>query len=889
MRKSKLFALGMLAVSLSASANIKIQSPYTGSEVATEGGSYYLYQVESGLWLQNNNRITDDWNTRGQLDTYGFDFNITPIEGGYQLDPRFGHNHSLNASNFYLDTGDGVTAWTLTPTYNVQDGFAYTITAGDVTLSCDDNGNLSTNGARTTWQLVTREERIAKMAEASESNPIDVTWLIQDPTFANENERASAWVWNQNGGNRDDVRWYRNRRSYAIWNGTSFTLTQTINDVPNGIYKLNVKGFYRDGGRDDVAARRTAGNERLLGKYFINNDKADVKSILDGASAEWIEGLFFYPAADAEAPYGHYPDDANGFNRIFQDYPNNYMNAGITSTVTGKQLKIGLEKTEANSNDWLAWDEFYLTYLGPVDLSEYIAGLNAAIANAEAFDPSNTSNALQTALAEAIAAAKAALTSENPDEISEATATLNIVLDKAKAVNVSILRETVAVTEAGVDLTEANNAIANAETADEVNHALFALRTARKMNALRLPDLYTGSEPAEGEFYLFNVGRGLWLNNGSDWNTHAAVDVYGLPITLVAAEDGKFKMQTHMFSGKDEKWINWNAYVDTGDQNTWQFNAVEGKTNVYTINSEGDRTDVGRLLGYDPFGPTDKNNYWYWSNVTKDRENVNNPDNQWKLVTRAEREALMANATTEKPVDVSFLIENGGLSRVWGLNMWTRAADGGNGGAHITSGDDGNFDRNSDYGFEYWNTNSFSFTQTLTGLKPGFYKVSINGFFRQGDGGYQANVVNEGGELITEAYLKANEETALLPNIATEAGKIPGIFTQNSNNGLFPNWPAEALHAFETGLYPASVEVKVEDDGQLIIGVYQDQKTTDNSWTLFDTFRLDYLGEAPITGIQENIAKTGRAASVIYNLNGQQVQTAQKGLYIKDGRKVIIK
>jgi len=338
----------------------------------------------------------------------------------------------------------------------------------------------------------------------------------------------------------------------------------------------------------------------------------------------------------------------------------------------------------------------------------------------------------------------------------------------------------------------------------------------------------------------------MWLSHGSDWNTHAAVDRFALPVKLIAA-DGKYKMQTHMFKAREEKYINYNAYTDTGDQSTWTFNAVEGKANVYTINSEGNRTDVGRLLGYDPYGPTDKGSYLYWSTVAKDRAGVDNPNNQWKLVTKEEIQTLMNSASEANPVDVSYLIDNPGLSRVWTLDNWTKTCDGGNGGAHISVGDDNDFNRNSDYGYEVWNANSFSFTQELTGLKAGIYEVGVRGFFRQGNGANQANIINNGGDLISEAYLEANGAKQDLPNIAEGAGKLPGIASMASNSGNFVNWPAEALKAFESGLYQTSVKAIVNSDGKLTIGVKQDQKTTDESWALFDTFTLSYLGEEPIT------------------------------------------
>ena len=831
---------------------VEFASAYNGNEVTD--GDFFIYNVASGLWLQNNEKNTGDWNTRGATGTYGFAFGIKAIDGGWQLDPKFGHNHSMNASNFYLDTNDGLTTWMLMPVVTEDGKKAYYINAGENRLSLNDDNNLDWNtGKGDIWQLVTREDRINYLTEtATEENPLDASFLIDDPSFANENERAASWKWEKDGGNTDDVRWYRNRRSYAIWNSNSFKISQTISNVPNGKYALTFKGYYRDGDRDQVAERRAAGEERLIAKYFINNDKADVMSILDGANENWIEGLFFYPAADAEAPYGHYPDNADGFNRIFQDYPDAYQNKQFESVVTTGTITLGLEKLEANSKDWLAFDDFRLIYLGnTIDLSEFITGLENALEVAKGFDASTTSNVLAQELAQAITDGENALTSTDVDVISAAASAITAAYEAAKAVNMTVLRQTLTLanTEMANEFDNLVDAIESIRAASEVDFYTFELRTARKINALSVKDVFTGSAPeADKEYFLYNIGTGMWLNNGSDWNTHAAVDVYALPITLVAAEDGKFKMKNHAFY-RDEQWINWNAYVDTGNQDTWTFNPVEGKENVYTINSEGNRTDVGRLLGYDPYGPTDRGDYWYWSNVTKDRFGVDDPNNQWKLVSRDEIDALYANASKENPADVSYLIANPGLSRVWDINKWTKVCDGGNNGAHITSGDDGNFDRNSDYGYEVWNANSFSFTQELNGLKPGIYEVSVNGFFRQGDGGFQADVVNNSGELISEAYLVANNEKALLPNIATEAGKMPGIFSQNSANGTFANWPKEALAAFETGLYGASVQVVVENDGKLTIGVKQDEKTTDSSWVLFDSFRLKYLGETPITAM----------------------------------------
>lgn len=863
-KKGLLFAMGLMA-SLGMSAQT---SPWVGSSVGE--GVFYLYNVESGLWLQNNDSKSGDWSTRAAIGTRGFEWTLEAADGAYNLKPDFYINgssnpaSSINPGNNYIDTGEGQ-PWE----FHVYDAMveagisnAYTINCGNKvmgTVKYNEGGkqnNLFTQegderwylenpdynvnmSERITWQLVTKEERLAKMQEeASETNPVDASWLIPGPDFANNDKRYELWTRSLNGGNgrTGDGNGINGSCCIESWNSGSIDFSITL-DVPNGTYRFTVQGYYRDGSFEDVLNRRNDGTETIRSYYFANEVEAPLMSILDEAKNESTSG---WERQNGEL---YYPDSQNAANRCF-NLSKGYVNKEIEVVVTTGKLKIGIKKDEKSANDWTVFDNFHLTYLGNnIDLSDFLNVLDGYIKEAEALDVNNTSDAAAAALSEALTAAREAMSSTDPEVISAASGVLESAINTVKAVNVAVLRQTVAVAEDGIDLTAASAAIANAMTADEVNTALFDLRTARKLNALSIKDVFTGSAPEDGmEVFFYNIGTGLFLNNGSDWNTHTAVDIYALPVTLVA--DGEnFKLKNHAFY-RDEQWINFNAYVDTGNQDLWFFQPVEGKENVYNI-VVFDRHDFA--LGYNPYGHTDRGmNYHYPFNVAKEQTDMANPNNQWKLVSRAELDALYENATKENPAEVSYLIANPGLSRVWDINKWAKERDGGDEN-HITVGDDGDFNRNGDYGYEFYNTNSFSFTQTIEGLKPGVYEVSVSGFFRQGDGNFQAGIVNEGGELISEAYLEANGEKAYLPNVATEAGKLPGIFTQDCVNGTFANWPKEALNAFETGLYGgAKVQCIVGIDGKLTLGVKQDQKTTDGSWTLFDSFRLSYLGGVEI-------------------------------------------
>jgi hypothetical protein len=401
-----------------------------------------------------------------------------------------------------------------------------------------------------------------------------------------------------------------------------------------------------------------------------------------------------------------------------------------------------------------------------------------------------------------------------------------------------VLKATVALAAAeGLDVSAAADIYENATDGSAASALLNTLRTDRKIKALGgAPDIYTGSVPVAGtEYYFFNLGTGMWLSAGSDWNTHAAVDQAGWLFKLNESGEG-FTITCSMGS------FNNSPYVDTSINTVYKFQAVEGKEGVYNI-LEG--TD---LLGWNPDGKTDGKKYWNSvSNVSgADAADANY---QWKLVTKAQRDALLVNATEVSPVDATYLINNPSLLRKPGYDMWKKDVDGGNGGARVSSKDDGNGDRAADYGWEYYDTNSFKFYQEIEGLTPGVYEVSATAFYRDGNGGYQAGVYNDGGELLQLAYLFANDQQTPLPNIASVRDMVPGVASQGTKDGNFVNWPAECFEYFETGYYKTTVKARVGADGKLSLGIAKDSKTNDGDWVVLDNFRLTCLGLTPTDNV----------------------------------------
>ena len=79
-----------------------------------------------------------------------------------------------------------------------------------------------------------------------------------------------------------------------------------------------------------------------------------------------------------------------------------------------------------------------------------------------------------------------------------------------------------------------------------------------------------------------------------------------------------------------------------------------------------------------------------------------------------------------------------------------------------------------------------------------------------------------------------------------------------------------------------SVEFEVTE-GKAVIGA----EGVDQYWYKVDNFRLTYLNNVTV-GIQ-TVNSDAKHSDAIYNLNGQQVEKAVKGLYIMNGKKVLVK
>ena len=897
-------------------------SPWPGHAVGN-GGEFYLYNVATGLWLQNNNTVKDGWATAVNVGTRGLPITLektgpktfklrSTFRGGNGVSNKIG-----DAGLLYWDMpAENVGAWDISPADNFQSIHGYWLECDAMVLGADNNLLTTDKDKNSVWQLVTREERIADAkAKATVEHPVDVTWLIDAPDLATKNTTYkldfTAAPHAEHSTYQGGWNIVKANTIQEFWNTQTFDYHQTINGLPNGTYKFSVRGYYRDGSsetRDYTmygygADKFANGTEQLRATYYANGTSAPIMSLYAGAKTAPEEGFSFQAEREGGQGSGLYvpntPHEAN-----YALWKGNYQNAEITVTVTDGTLKFGIRKETGVVDDWCVISDFSLKYLGSKVLQtaeEALKGLKAIIATTKAFKGA-VAPALNKQYTDAIQAADKALTSTDPVTINTATSALQKAYDAvaACAENYEALAKTVEIcktanknndTQFSTAIAEAEN-VAKTATADtDMKLALVSLRVARKIAAAdKLPDIYKGAAAGAGEFYFYNIASQKFLMGGSDWNTHAAVDIPGVLFTVTAEGDG---FTINRFGGKDGNYLGYNGYTDIPGKDVWAFIPVAGKKNVYNI-VKGDNHAQG--LAFAPQSNTDADEMMdkeFWNTVSVEAAVAKNANAEWKLVTKAERDALLATATETRPVDATHLLASPGFNRPAMLEGWITDNRSDFKDANLGVIDRG---RRTNPVCEAYYQQMFEVNQVVSNLPEGYYQVNMTGYYRDGSREDLQQKVANGTTPARHAMLyieyKGKGNEVALPSIAAGINQCPGIGWKGTA-GEQPDNVMDAAEYFESGLYKVYTRIiKVGPEGELTIGVTKD-KQVDSDWAVFDNFRLTYFGKHVsqeiidgINTVKNNSIENGK----IYNLQGMEVKRPLKrGIYICNGKKFIVK
>ncbi len=888
---------------------------------APAAGEYFLYNVATGMYLGENNRRMEPfayqsdgrWTTHAELDTRGRIVELIGMEDGFRIDPRMNGNHSINANNLFMDTGDAQTKWMFTPVEG-KNG-VYAITSGEYVLAVEEVGeakiqyltsraDYAVEGTNE-WMLVTREQRLkSELAKATEENPSDLSWMILGGTFPNQDQYHSNWQ-GERGSNAVGGDGFINaNRVWELWGIQNRDVYQDI-AVPNGKYKVKAQAIYvSSDGASMSAAHYDAyknGAEPTLGVIYANDVTTPMINVYDLVTDERLNDRNTKELGNGKWGY-------NGTNEFSTNmFEGKGWTEEIEVVVIDGKLRVGARVKDASSS-WILIDNFTLKYLtSDLGIYTYIKALEEAIAKAETtLAETPATETLKTKLTEAITDGKAKLESTSEEEISAATGALNAAVEAVNSCvdNFNKLNALVAICEAE-NATPADEAFATAITAGKT-----ALAEAADKDALSAPisklvmnrRIVSGGRhnytmesvaPADGvEAYLYNVGTGLFLAGSNDYGTHASVHYSARTVILHkdASDETLYSIQTNLPGGERGKsdLLGTNGFVDRPADATdiwaWEFRpAADGAYLIVNRQNEGENIYLG-------FTETDL------LNVDANKAGADNKFNHWKLITKAQLDELLETASDENPVDATYLIKQPAFSwfdyEVDNRSEWDglrgTAWEANYGGTHGMQGDKV---------VEMWNSGKQTegpiyLKQTINGLKPGNYRVSVTGLYRDGSFAHAATVADNPEKW---AYLTANDQQTLLPAITECADMYPGEGRLTDDKTMvFPDNTTSAAKYFQVGLYRTELDVTVAEKGEnagvLTIGVSKERLTdvVGDDWVVVDNFRLTYFGNPSATAI-EDVETSGSKTEAIYNLQGQKLTKAVKGVNIINGKKVVIK
>lgn len=365
---------------------------------------------------------------------------------------------------------------------------------------------------------------------------------------------------------------------------------------------------------------------------------------------------------------------------------------------------------------------------------------------------------------------------------------------------------------------------------------------------------------ADGGYYLYNKEADAFLARGCDWGVQATMERTSVPLQFMRDQlEERYTMRYFDAANNLSLGVDWENELPYTD-----------KTKYDAIYWECQRTEDGRILLYNI--DTDS---WLKSEglhngctTTRDKDEATafmlvNEQEVLDSIYNARYNVASEITSTMHAVDKTDMLLNPTMSTNignWNPEFKSQYING-----SITSRN-GLTETYHMYG---------QISQTVTGLEPGIYRFSLEGFYRGGTNAVCA-WYSEHGVPLQSAYLFANEDE--YPFATWASGR---------ESDVNPNSMEEAYVLIARGKYKSSVFTRVGEDGVLTVGLVEPHSVPDG-WMIWRNATLTYYEEDP-TGIK-NIESDG--STDIYSVSGVKLNAMQKGINIvkdKNGKWVKIK
>ena len=209
------------------------------------------------------------------------------------------------------------------------------------------------------------------------------------------------------------------------------------------------------------------------------------------------------------------------------------------------------------------------------------------------------------------------------------------------------------------------------------------------------------------------------------------------------------------------------------------------------------------------------------------------------------KETKEAVATVLQPgQDVTYLLTNPDFTG--NANGWTRVAAS---GGKVAWGSNC---------YEAWNNSNFDIYQEVNDAPVGVYSISVQGFYRYGRGTPAWDAWNEQESQYVKSspcFVYLNDFQAPIMNVFAEAITDNSIFTDNDGYDSFDGYYAPNNMATAADCFAADSEVNPEEKmftqkalglisnvGDILrVGVKGSSNQLDDSWVVFDNFKLTYM------------------------------------------------
>ncbi len=705
---------------------------------------------------------------------------------------------------------------------------------------------------------------ISSAEPSNDGEYFDITCLMANPDFATGD--ASGWTYDSAPGvNGSNCEYYQ----------TEFDINQTVTGLPTGSYSLNVQAFQRPGEASTVYTAYTGGTDNATSVLYINSITSKVKNIAADAQTSYKLGdgiSFDWPndsRVGSEGSYKYVPNSQQGAKLYFDAGLYDATCAAVVTDADEGSLKLGFKSTTDHvSLDWTIFDNFRLRYYGSslfIYYKQYLPQLE------EEVDNDYLSNGAYSVLQEG-QTEREELENANATDVDE----LNTEEELQGAINdITTARDNFIAAKDAYDGLNTSLAAAKAitENEDNIGEGVF------QRNSSSIDALGTAYTSAKGMYDTGTESKSEVLSATSTLNTAITAAE-----TLNAPDAGKRYVLTIVEAGK-----------------AWNGNAV-------TFREGAANSDEGNFgIKYQTTTNTDYNQAIKFTSVS---------GNKYKLsVIRADGTEMYM--TTEK---LGYNKDGGsyGDERIRmtsdaskALEVEIRATSTDNQFQLYNSTAPGYIANNNND--DMYTANSCNFTiaeasqaSVTVSAKAGKYGTVIFPFKPDVSGSAFDNIIFYSCSGVNDVT-----NNVQLEEVSEPVANVPYLI-KNAGSDLsetLTGWGAAYQDSYTdtegllTGVYTdASVTCNANNyilqtqEGNQAFYLVQDEDFTATAYKCYLTyssggsvksFGFEFNGETSINAIDNGQSTIDNTA--IYNLAGQKVKKAAKGIYIVNGKKVVIK